>query len=353
MLKCESFVIVIPFSSEKVVLSESGEKYTQIKHCLQVKTVQNSTKQICKWILMWEDNRWWTFSLEEVLLWFMDSYFGQKQLFKPPPLALVYHGLLIIPIHLIGSISPSSPPVAGVWWAHWRRCPVAAVASSKWMLHTGGGWGENPHMIVKRFGCMAIHNKALYKCIIHHSSYDVFVSYKHTAFCFTRHYLMDWGCVDYLWIIVMFLSAHSDGTHSLQRIHWQTNDLKLNFYKSVLIKKQLIYILDGLRASTFLANVHFWVNILLILPLSEHPKWFSSRLQNSNLCAALHISMYSHVNFFQSNFLGMSSWSYSDQAFCHKQVNLLTLVNLRGTLLYLACKYKLALCDSLKSFIFI
>ncbi len=24
-----------------------------------------------------------------------------------------------------------------------------------------------PYMIVKRFGCMAIHNKALYKCIIH------------------------------------------------------------------------------------------------------------------------------------------------------------------------------------------
>ncbi len=62
-----------------------------------------------------------------------------------------------------------APPVAGVWWAHWRRCPVAAVASSKWMLHTGGGWGETPppHMIVKHFGCTAIHNKALYKCIIH------------------------------------------------------------------------------------------------------------------------------------------------------------------------------------------
>ncbi len=36
----------------------------------------------------------------------------------------------------------SSPPVAGVWWAHWRRCPVAAVTSSKWMLYTG--WGESP-----------------------------------------------------------------------------------------------------------------------------------------------------------------------------------------------------------------
>ncbi len=23
--------------------------------------------------------------------------------------------------------SLSSPPVAGVWWAHWRRCPVAAI----------------------------------------------------------------------------------------------------------------------------------------------------------------------------------------------------------------------------------
>ncbi len=63
---------------------------------------------------------------------------------KFPPLALVDHGLLIIPIHLIGSVSLSSPPVADVWWAHWSRCPVAAVASSKWMLHTGGDWGETP-----------------------------------------------------------------------------------------------------------------------------------------------------------------------------------------------------------------
>ncbi len=42
------------------------------------KIVQNSSKQICWWILMREDNRGWTFSLEEVLLWIME-YFGQKQ----------------------------------------------------------------------------------------------------------------------------------------------------------------------------------------------------------------------------------------------------------------------------------
>ncbi len=41
-------------SSEKVFRSESGEKSAQIKHRLQDKTVQNSFKQICGWILMWE-----------------------------------------------------------------------------------------------------------------------------------------------------------------------------------------------------------------------------------------------------------------------------------------------------------
>ncbi len=42
----------IAFSSEKVVSSESGEKYAQIKHRLQVKTVHTSSKQIWRWILM-------------------------------------------------------------------------------------------------------------------------------------------------------------------------------------------------------------------------------------------------------------------------------------------------------------
>jgi len=35
-----------------------------------------------------------------------------------------------------------SPLIAGVWWAHWCGCSVAAVTSTKWMLHTGGGWGQ-------------------------------------------------------------------------------------------------------------------------------------------------------------------------------------------------------------------
>ncbi len=63
-----------------------------------------------------------------------------------------------------------------------------------------------------------------------------------------------WTGVDYLWIILMFLSAvdYFDGTHSLQRIHWWASDVMLHFSKSVLM--------DGLGASTYSAHFHFWVN---------------------------------------------------------------------------------------------
>ncbi len=39
----ESSIHNIAFSSEKVILSESGEKYAHIKHSLLVKTVQSSS----------------------------------------------------------------------------------------------------------------------------------------------------------------------------------------------------------------------------------------------------------------------------------------------------------------------
>ncbi len=43
-----------------------------------------------------------------------------------------------------------------------------------------------------------------------------------------------------VWITVMFLSAvrHSDGTHSLQRIHWWASHVMLHFSKSVPMNKQ-------------------------------------------------------------------------------------------------------------------
>ncbi len=39
-------------------------------------------------------------------------------------------------------------------------------------------------------------------------------------------------------VFISCLYSHSDGTHSLQRIHWCSNNVKLNFSKSVPVKKQ-------------------------------------------------------------------------------------------------------------------
>ncbi len=109
-----SIILLFPIKN----LSEVGEKYAQIKQCLQMKTVQNRSKQICLLILMWEDNRGWTF----------------------------YRGSIVMDYELVF-------------------------------------WPE------------AIKLKGIN---------EGFVSYKHAAFHFTRHQLMDWSLVDYL---CMFLSA--------------------------------------------------------------------------------------------------------------------------------------------------
>ncbi len=71
---------------------------------------------------------------------------------------------------------------------------------------------------------------------------------------------MDRSGVYYLWITVtVFIScldSHSDGTHSLQRVHWWTSDV----ISPNLLQWGNKLILNGLRVSTFLANLNFWVN---------------------------------------------------------------------------------------------
>ncbi len=56
---------------------------------------------------------------------------------------------------------------------------------------------------------------------------------------FDSKFSLDWSQINYLWIIVMFL-LFTDGTHSLQRIHWWTSDeMMYHFSKSVPMKKQI------------------------------------------------------------------------------------------------------------------
>ncbi len=69
--------------------------------------------------------------------------------------------------------------------------------------------------------------------------------------------------VDYLWISMMFLSAVWT-LILMAPIHWwRSSDVMLNFFKSVLMKKKLIYILDGLSVSKSSGNFHSWVNYSL------------------------------------------------------------------------------------------
>ncbi len=61
---------------------------------------------------------------------------------------------------------------------------------------------------------------------------------KKTAIHDIRHWLMDWNCMDYCDVFYQLFGSHSDGTHSLQMIHWWTSDVMQHFSKSVLMKKQ-------------------------------------------------------------------------------------------------------------------
>ncbi len=127
-----------------------------------MKTVQNSSKRICRWILTWEDNRGWISFTEEAFLWVIDSNFDQWQ-FK-----------------------------------------------------------------VKQ---------------------DI-----------------NWLLMDYCDVFISCLDSHSDGTHSLQRIHWWSSDVMLNFSKSALMKKNA-----STYWSKFSANFHFWQNYSF-KPLQKNTK---------------------------------------------------------------------------------
>ncbi len=120
---------------------------------------------------MWEDNRGWTFSLEEVLFWIVDSHF-----------------VLMMDLFLTNTLF------------------VKLLASKDINWWTGVVW----------ITCR----------------------------------LMSFVFLSAVW-------THSDGTHSLQRIHWNA---KLHIWW----RNKLIYILDGLRVSKRSSNFHFfWGELFL------------------------------------------------------------------------------------------
>ncbi len=103
-------------------------------------------------------------------------------------------------------------------------------------------------------------------------------------------------------VFISCLDSHSDGTHSLQRIHWWVNDVMLHFSKTVPMKKQThlhlgwpvgkyilkhIFILGELflsgRKATELPHFH----IVFIITLLSYKKAFSF-VSNSSRSSVWH-----------------------------------------------------------------
>lgn len=76
-VKYESSVYNTGSSSAQVVFYLNHERTNQAQF-----TTTNSSKEMCRRVLMCEDNRGWTFSLEEALLSKRKQDFGQKKWFK-------------------------------------------------------------------------------------------------------------------------------------------------------------------------------------------------------------------------------------------------------------------------------
>ncbi len=86
---------------------------------------------------------------------------------------------------------------------------------------------------------------------------------------------LDW-CTGVVWIINVFIScleSHSDGTHSLQRIHWWASDVMLHFSKCVLMKEQT-HLLLGWPEGEYI-YIFGWT-IPLNCSISKLFKWRSS-----------------------------------------------------------------------------
>ncbi len=135
------------------------------------------------------------------------------------------------------------------------------------------------------------------------------------SFSLQKMLVMDWSGVDYLWIIVMFLSAVwtlilTAPIHCRRSIGEQVMDAK---FLQICSYEQTNSILDGLRMSTFSANFHFWVNYSM--------KAFLFFVCLSHCCQMLWIRIFLKTNLrvlMQSKLLKMVSviWLDSKELLC-------------------------------------
>ncbi len=107
-----------------------------------------------------------------------------------------------------------------------------------------------------------------------------------------------WITCGLLWCFISCLDSHSDGTHSLQRIHWwavMECYISLNLFPW---RNKLIYILDSLRVSSFQQIFIFgWTIPLKETMTSYHTIiHYMKLLMAANLCQYAFTTAHIHRN---------------------------------------------------------
>ncbi len=103
---------------------------------------------------------------------------------------------------------------------------------SEFMLFVKRTWLWPLQLAFQICNTVKFKGKRIYNATVKYSLVYIFYIYS-----FSLHKMLTSG-VNYLWIIVFISCLDSDGTHSLQRIHWRANEIRLNYLKSVLMNKQ-------------------------------------------------------------------------------------------------------------------
>ncbi len=128
-----------------------------------------------------------------------------------------------------------------------------------------------------------------------------------------------WDKIMDLFLINTCFSLHSDGTHSLQRIHWWASDVMLHFSKSFPMKKQTHLHWMAWGWIHFLQIKNFWVNysFSLIWNISEVYNMMQSKF-NANVIWFLLIHcvcVYTVSVFYTSVIKHQSLWQMIDRCF--------------------------------------
>ncbi len=115
--------------------------------------------------------------------------------------------------------------------------------------------------------------------------------------------------MDYCHVFISCLDSHSDGTHSLQSIHWWAFDVMLQFSKSVPMNKLTFWVNCSFNMPGWVQGVYFhysklfFFNFIKLMSVS-----YSDRKQIQGLCASFKSVLCCLVIMQQQTTITVSNW---------------------------------------------